>query len=131
MNLWQVIKLHYKYQFDIPLHVVDYIAVRPILIKSLSGYSNTRIAIYTQESIEYISDILFRYLGFSGWSLDLDFNPIANYNKVKGNFILYKQEISMISSISNVRLINKTYFLCKIFYDKIQGDIDKYYDRTT
>lgn len=128
MNLWEIIKLHYKYQFNISPDIVDYISVRPLLIKCLSGYSNYRIAFYTKESIKYISDILFKFLDFNGWNMDLDFNPIAYYNKVKGNLINFREEILMASSTADIKLIDKSFYLCKYFYNKIEKRI-KEYDR--
>lgn len=125
-NLWEVVKLFYKQNFDIPEIVIDYIAVEPILIKSLSGYSNTRIAQSMQDSVDYISGILSDFLRFDGWNEDLDFNPLAFYNKSKGNLNLYREEILQNSVVSNVRMIDKTFYLCRNYYNEIKKEINKY-----
>jgi hypothetical protein len=127
LNLWDVIKLFYKQNFNIPERVIDYISVKPILIKSLSGYSNHRIALSLNEDIEYIVNILYEFLKFDGWDEDLEFNPIATFNKIKGNLENYRQEVLQNSSITNIRLIDKTFYLCERYYKRIEREIQKYY----
>lgn len=125
-TLWNAIKLIYREKFLIPDKVIDYIAVRPILIKSLSGYGNERIARSMGESILYIRSVLMEFLNFDGWNFDLDYNPIAFYNRIHGNLEWFRQEVLMVSKISNIKLIDKSFHLCRNFYEIIEKEIKKY-----
>ena len=125
-NLWEVIKLFYKQNFDIPGRVIDYIAVEPILIKSLSGYSNYRIAISIRDDIEYVNGIILSFLKFDGWNEDLDYNPLATYNKVSGNLNHFREEVLQNSVVSNIKMIDKTFYLCRDYYNNIRNEINKY-----
>jgi len=128
-NLWNAIQLIYKEKFSIDSNVIDYIAVRPILIKCLSGYGNNRISRSEKEDIGYIRSVLLEHLNFFGWDRDLDFNPIALYNRCSGNLNYFRQDAQMYSSLDNIRLIDKSFYLCKHFYEIIEPVIREYYEK--
>ncbi len=126
-NLWSLLKHFYNVKFNIPNRVVDYIAVQDILKKSISGYGNSRIAYSIGETIIYIKEVLNEFLDFGGWTLDLDVNPLAIYNRSNNSFINFRQEILMLTALMSDPDIYVSFYLCKK-YKKIESEIKKYYD---
>lgn len=126
ITVWDLIKDFYKTKFGIPRKIIDLISVIEILKLSVQGYSNEKIARYSEDGIQYIIDVLAEFLDFTGWDSDLDFSPIALYNKSK-DFIRYQQEVKMISAITNESVINISYHIC-VTYFKYRKAIEKYYD---
>ncbi len=125
-NLWSLLKHYYSVKFNIPTRVVDFIAIQDITKKSISGYSNSRIAYSVGETIIYIKEVLEEFLDFGGWTLDLDVNPLAIYNRSNDNFINFRQEILMLTSLMSDIDINVSFSLCRK-YKKIESEINKYY----
>ena len=126
-TLWDYIKDIYSRKFNIPPLITDFIAVERIVYKSASGYSNRRISFAINESMEYIRQVLEDFIGFSGWDNDLDFNPLALYNRNKDNYDEYMREVSMISSITSDFYTSLTYKVCER-YTKMKERIKEYYD---
>lgn len=124
-NLWEVIKKSYKDNFNIPELVIEYYANIEIIRKCIYGYSNSRIAFSLNENITYITDVLNSLLLFPGWEKDLDFNPIAVYNKCNDDYNAYYMSVIMISSISTDSIIRLSFNLCRKFKE-IERMIDKY-----
>lgn len=125
ITLWDLIKHFYKEKFNINPDVIEYISVNEILKKCVTGYSNDRIANSVNEPVEYVKDVIKDFFGFSGWEIDLDANPFAIYNRSRGDFNRYKEEISMVSSIFNDYIIKLSYNICKK-YDYIKKIIKDY-----
>jgi hypothetical protein len=125
-NLWDCIKKFYELKFNIPSRIIDYIAVQSILKKCTSGYSNRRISYAINEPIDYVKEVIEEYFGFSGWMTDLDVNPLALYNRTKGEFIPFDQEVRMVSSLMNYTNIEISFKICRKYY-MIEREILKYY----
>ena len=102
MSLWIDLVKFYGDNFHIPAIVVEYMVVLDILRESVTGYSNSRISNKYDLSIQEVSEILNEFLGFAGWNFDLDFNPIALYNKSNSNF-----QADMTKAQSNYMMPNK------------------------
>jgi hypothetical protein len=128
-TLWDVIKEFYKQHYNIPPEIIDYIAVNPILMKCASGYGNKRIGCAIDEPIDYIKEIIEKYYGFTGWTIDLDVNPLALYNRtVKnyGDFVYFEQEIKMVSVFMTDTNIKLAWNICRKYY-LIKKEVEKYY----
>jgi hypothetical protein len=125
ITLWEVIKKSYSNNFNIPSDVLEYYANLEILKRCVFGYSTSRIAFSFNETITYIASVLVSLLGFSGWERDLDFNPIAVYNRSDDNYNKYYQDVIMVSSISTDRVITLSFNLCRKFKE-IERLINEY-----
>jgi len=125
LTLWEVIKNSYNNNFNIPDQVLEYYANFEIIKRCAYGYSNYRIALALDESVTYISEIILSIFGFFGWEQDLDFNPIAVYNRCIGNYPKYYQEVIVISVFSSDKVIALSYILCEKFKE-IERMIEKY-----
>lgn len=115
LTLWDGIKLYYKYKFDIPDHVIELYSQYEVLKKCVQGYSNLRISQYSGIKISLVRDSIRLIFGFEGWELDLDFSPIAVYNRCNDSFELYRQDVLMVSSITTDLVIRLSYMVCKRF----------------
>jgi hypothetical protein len=125
LTVWDSIKRIYKENFNIPDTIIEYYSTFEILKKCISGYSNLRISYGMKDDLKYIKEVLFYSLGFEGWEVDLDFSPIAVYNRCNNNYERYRQDILMISSITPDSAIEISYLLCRR-YKEIEREINKY-----
>jgi hypothetical protein len=112
----------------IPEVVVDMIAVEPILRHCVTGYSISKIVRYTLMQRKYVKTVLNEYFEFDGWTDDLDFSPIAFYNRSYGNIIRFEEEIKMVSSIEN-DMIAFLFYICKRYRDIVE-EIDKHHGQS-
>lgn len=126
LTLWDEIKKYYEIKFSIPEIIIEYISIQEILKRSVTGYSNKRIARQFNFPTRYIENILIDYLYFTGWESDLDFNPLALYNKVNGDYIAYSYQIDCTTPIvySN-KIVNISYNIAKR-YNEIKEKIKEY-----
>jgi len=127
MDIWQAVKGLYKEKFDIPAYVLDFVAVYDVLLKCVEGYSNVKISRYVSQDTKYISEILIRYFSFNGWDADLDFSPIALYNRCNGDILRYKIDVETVTNLYDKECINFTYFICRRF-NRIKKEISEKYD---
>lgn len=125
LTLWEVIKNSYKNNFNIPDDILEYYANFEIIRRCANGYSNSRISYSLNESITYISNVLLDSLEFPGWEVDLDFNPIAVYNRCDDNYTKYYQDVIMITFITSDRFIALSFILCQKFKE-IERKINEY-----
>lgn len=126
-DVWELILEFYEKELKIPRKITDYLSVSDILKNCAMGLSNSRIAKSNElDDIEYITITVNYYLGFPGWKRDLDFSPLAIYNRSRGSFLIYEQEITMISTESFNGDIRISFDICKR-YSEIKEEIDKYY----
>lgn len=133
MDVWKGIKNLYKEKFNIPTRIIDFIAVYDILLRCVQGFSNTKISKYSKLDADYISEVLMEYFLFEGWNSDLDFSPIAVYNRNEGIRINYLEEVKTITGLCDELCLDFTYSICKRF-NYIKKEINKYYgskDRPT
>jgi hypothetical protein len=126
-NVWELIQKLYQKKHGIPPEVLDLIAVKPILMKCASGYSVARIAAATGNPVKYVIEVLNDYFNFPGWDDDLDFNPLAIYNRCNGDFFRYDLEVQMASPIAKGSVIGMTFALCR-GYCEYKKEIEKYYE---
>lgn len=124
---WDMICALYWEEFSIPPRIIDLVAVKPILMKCVSGYGNKRIALSTDDDTQYIANTLEEFLGFGGWSKDLDFNPLALYNRAEKNFDGYANEVRMVSTVTDDEVLELSFELCRRYYG-IDKEIRKFYD---
>ena len=90
------------------------------------GLSNARIAKKNLLDIYFVSKVLSEEVDFEGWNYDLDFSPLAIYNRSNENFLAYEQEILTISPFNFESKIKLSFDICKR-YNYIKKEIDKYY----
>jgi len=125
-TLWDEVKKYYEEQFSIPQIVTEYISVQEILKRSATGYSNRRIARQFNLPTKYVENVLIDHLLFTGWESDLDFNPLALYNKVYGDYVAYNYEIQLTTPIVYSKfIVNISYNVSKE-YNIIKEKIKKY-----
>lgn len=125
MTVWDSIKSLYEKNFNIPGYVLEHYSNMEILRRCVSGYSNLRISYSIGDDIKYVKEALLCSLGFEGWEIDLDFSPIALYNRCKGDYERYRQDVLMVSCITPDSAIEISFLLCDRYKD-IERDINKY-----
>lgn len=124
---WTMFRKFYARKFGISEKMVDLIASYEILKLSVSGYSNKRISNRLLVSATDVQDSLLEFLDFFGWDFDLDFSPISLYNKSKGVFMAYDQEISMLTGrLSDYEAVRKSFEICEKF-SKLKEKVDMFY----
>jgi hypothetical protein len=128
LTLWDYIKSIYMNKHGIPEVVVDMIAVEPILRHCVTGYSISKIVRYTLMQRKYVKTVLNEYFEFDGWTDDLDFSPIAFYNRSHGSIVRFEEEIKMVSSIEN-DMMAFLFFICKRYKDIVE-EIDKHHGQS-
>ena len=117
---WAKIKRFYWHTFGIPERIIDYMAVTDIIKKFLTGYSNMRIANTLKLSTKYVEDVLEEYIGFRGWKTDLDVNPLAIYNRCRGNYRCFVEDIRSVSSVISENFMIALYYLVKMYYQLVK-----------
>jgi hypothetical protein len=124
-TLWDIIKKFYKEELGIPDYIVECISLLDVIKRCISGYSNYRISQFKGSSINYIKEALSNTIAFEGWDQDLDFNPLALYNRSEMNYARYKEEVNMVSVITSEVVIKLSFNLCELYY-RIIEEIEKY-----
>lgn len=128
MNDWNYVLKFYKNVLGIPEFIAESISVYDILKNCACGLSNYRISKrYNINDIDYVAITIYQYFKFPGWQFDLDFSPLAIYNKVQGNYDLYLREIDMISRASFDKYTDESFRVCKEF-NELKKEISKYYE---
>ena len=126
---WDAVKQLYKDKFGVEGHLVDYVAVNEILRMCVSGISNERICQSLGLDGVYVSGVIWDYLGFHGWALDLDLDPWRIFCSVTGNKWAFAKKIEDLTELLNNDIIEVAYRICSI-YNSIQGEIEKFYERS-
>jgi hypothetical protein len=124
MDTWELIKKIYQEKLNIPQDVIEYVAIMDILKLCACGYCNKHISRVTKHDIQYIESVLADIFSFDGFSSDLDFSPIAIYNKCNNKLVFYN-ELTVISD-RNAKLVEFLYTLCSK-YAQIKSYVDKYW----
>jgi hypothetical protein len=110
---------------DMPELVVDYIATVGIIKQCAYGLGNMKIAYFNDLEVEQVESILFQFLGFKGWLLDLDINPWHIYQTTQGNHELYEIRILSLTNLVDYDILRLSYKTCKT-YERIKEEINKY-----
>jgi len=110
---------------DMPEHVVDYMATIEVIKQCAHGLGTMRIAYFNDLELEQVEDILFQFVGFKGWLLDLDINPWSIYETSRGNYEFYEMKILSLTKLVDYVIIRLSYNVCKT-YQRIQEEIDNY-----
>lgn len=113
----------------IPRKTIELIAVKDILTLCASGVANHKIASVLDLDQFYVKCVLHEFIGFDGWSYDLDLNPYSIYvnlvNSRRAFYTDFKEEISIISPYMNdIQVINNAFDICHKLYD-IEQEIEK------
>jgi hypothetical protein len=109
----------------IPEHVVDYLATINVIRMCAHGLSTTKIAYFNDLSVEQVENILFQFIGFKGWLLDLDLNPWSVFETSRGNYEFYDMKILSLTNLVDCDIIRLSYRVCKA-YERIKEEIEKY-----
>lgn len=124
---WIDFRKYYARKFGTTEQMVDLIASYETIRLCVTGYSNRRISNRLLISVIDVEETIFEFLDFLGWDYDLDFSPIALYNKSNGIFMAYEQEISMVTGrLSDYSLVVRSFDICRKFL-KIKERIDSFY----
>lgn len=126
MDSWKAVLRFYKEELGIPENVTEYLSVELILKYCAMGLSNNRISRKLKLDVIFISQMLSKYLNFEGWTTDLDFSPLAIYNRCDGNYVMYEQEIQMITYDFSHAHLDLSFSICRR-YNSIRKEIDNYY----
>ncbi len=110
---------------DIPERVIDYIATVNVIKQCAYGLGTMRIAYFNDLELEQVESILFQFVGFNGWLLDLDLNPWQIYQTAQGNYELYEMKILSLTNLVDYDIIHLSYNTCKK-YEMIQEEIEHY-----
>jgi len=126
MDSWKLVEHFYEKYLEIPSYIVYFLSIENVVKGCAMGLSNVRIAKKNLLDIYFVSGILSEEVDFEGWNYDLDFSPLAIYNRSNENFLAYEQEILTISPFNFENLVKLSFNICKR-YNYIKKEIDKYY----
>lgn len=112
-TIWDYIKYVYRENWGVPGYVIEFFACESILSRCACGQSNYRIALGVKENMQYVRSVINHYYGFDGWNTDIDFNPLAIFNKTGRNYSGFFNEITGISSLSDKYNLKFIYNICK------------------
>jgi len=85
MKLWDKIKRLYFEKFGYTDTLVEMVASSQILKLCASGASNRQIADVLDIDIEVVIKEVRKWLYFSGWEKELEYNPLAAFRRVKSS----------------------------------------------
>jgi hypothetical protein len=123
-KLWNIFTEYLNKEFDMNEYLAYKIASSDILKLSAMGYSNNRISYKLCIHSKDVESTLINLLHFTGWERDLDFSPLAVFNRCL-SFRDYEKEITMLSPVSR-KIIVMSYNI--VFqYIIIKKEVDKYY----
>lgn len=127
-NNWEDVKRFYVKEFGIDPKLVDLVAMSDVLLLSVSGSSNNSISRFLNIDLEAIKEILDTVLDFSGWEIDLEFNPYSIYVNLINNEQLessiFLREINGIDTFQTISQVSQMYRICSIYYT-IERRIDQ------
>ena len=109
----------------VPERVIDHLSVLGVIKMCAYGLGNMKIGYFQDHDVEEVERILFTYVGFKGWLLDLDFNPWYNYKAGQGEYELYAARIMSLTNLVDYDILNTSYRVCKKF-DTILEEIKNY-----
>jgi hypothetical protein len=123
-KLWNIFTEYLNKEFNMDEYLAYKIASFDILKMSAMGYSNSRISYRLCVHPKNIQNTLINLLHFTGWETDLDFSPLAIFNRCK-TFNEYEKEIIVISPVSK-KIVIMSYNI--VFqYVIIKKEINRYY----
>lgn len=108
-----------------PETVVDYLATAEVIKQCAHGLGTMKISYFNDLELEQVEGILFQFIGFKGWLLDLDLNPWRIYRTTQGNYELYEMKILSLTNLVDYGIIKLSYKTCKV-YERIREEINNY-----
>ena len=111
-SIWEKVKELIHNKTGISFEVLDLLAVNEILLQCVQGLSIAHIAYYVDQDEDYVSNVLEEFLGFSGWSLDLDFSPIVCYNRTN-SLVEFLKEVDSFSPLTTKFVAKLSYEICR------------------
>ena len=109
----------------IPEMVVDYMATVEVIKQCAQGLGTMRISYFNDLELEQVEGILFQFIGFKGWLLDLDLNPWRIYQTTQGSYELYEMKILSLTNLIDYDILRLSYRTCEI-YERIREEINNY-----
>jgi hypothetical protein len=128
LTFWDLILSLYFTHHKLNPAIVNLVAVEPIIKCCVMGDCNFKIARAYKISQKEVEKILVSYINFFGWEYDLDFNPLALYKRVEGDFLKYCEEINLISAVTKSKIIYMSFNICRHYF-MLRKVIDKHYVR--
>jgi len=123
-KLWDSFTEFLDKEFKMDSFLAYKISSLSILNLTAKGYSNARVSSKLLVSVKDVESTLINLLHFTGWEHDLDFSPLAIFNRCK-TFSDYQREVYVISAVSE-KIIVLSYNVVYL-YKQIVKDVDKYY----
>jgi len=123
---WKEITDIYEELFNIPRHIIEYVAVHDSLLLCTSGKSNKSVAELQGTTEDLVEGDCVEFLGFDGWNEDLDVNPLFIYHSVFGNYTKFIGRCDLESSKMTLEQIEQSFVVCKAFVE-MEKQIDDYY----
>jgi len=123
-NVWEEIKRLISDTTGISVGMVDLLAVKEILFQCVSGLSVSHIANYVDQDEKYVREVLEDFLGFGGWTFDLDFSPISCYNR-SNNMEEFMESVKSFSPLTTKFVAIMAYEQCERYKElerKLEND---------
>lgn len=122
-NIWEEIKKIINKNTGISMEIVELLSVDEILKQCVFGLSVSHIANYIDQNEKYVREVLLAFLDFEGWNEDLDFSPIACYNR-SNTREEFSEDVKSFSHVTNTCGFIFMYDLCRK-YKEIEERIKK------
>lgn len=128
---WDITASILEDKLGIPRQVLDYIAVKDILLLCSSGSSNATISQFLNTDLNYVVEVIEEVFLFQGWSEDLDINPyqilcsIYNQNYINP-YIPFQLEVETIAPFYLEETVTRMFIVANTYY-KIEKEMEKYW----
>jgi len=112
ITLWDFFVSEYSNATGYSKNKIEFIAVKDILFKTVTGYSTEDIEFSLNFPESYIKEVIKDHFGFEGWTKSLDINPYPLYND---NIETFERDIILRGSKLDTKEIAFAYFILKIY----------------
>jgi hypothetical protein len=126
---WNAVRQFYVESFGINPDVVDLMASNEILLMCVSGASNRSISLTLNMDESDVQEIISTILDFSGWTVDLDVNPLKIYSSLgyKGGYrrftAFYDEMTKLYFTVIDDKKIQTMFRTCRV-YEQIAQRLD-------
>lgn len=95
--------------------LIDFVLNYDILRSAVAGISNSKIATIFDVSETHVKELLERFLGFDGYSRDLDLDIYNLYKRFNGDFTALATEATLMSSVITADDLKVAFDVCEKF----------------
>jgi len=104
---------------------VELMSVIEILDMCVSGASVLDICDSLELDVKFVSEILKKYLGFTGWEESLKINPLALYKSCNMEYNRFIDAYKKFTNKHNALYIELLFNLCK-HYSELESELETY-----